>query len=497
MIGSVQVAHDITERKRAEEELIRLNKALKALSDSSQALIGTKDDLDYLNDVCRIVIEDCGYSMVWIGFAENDEAKSVRPVAHAGFEDGYLETLHITWADTERGHGPTGMAIRTGKVTTCRNMLTDAAFTPWREQAIRRGYSSSIVFPLIADGKAFGAITIYSKEPDPFSEGEVKLLTELSDNLSYGIQVIRIRAAQRRAEEALRRSEGKYRALVETSLIPAMIVQDGKLRFASSSLSQVIGYSQGELLAFSAEEIAALIHPEDRSRVLKNAGDRIAGRAAPSRYEFRVFHKDGHVRWIEVAPSIIDYEGKPAAQTPVIDITDRKRDDEALRRSRAALEDRVKERTKELADSEERLRNLYANLQSLRETERTNIARDIHDDLGQTLTALKMDLSWIAARLPADDNAMLKKKLDADLDEVDKTIQVVKRVCTELRPGILDHLGLSAAIEWQAAEFQERTRIKCEVVCEHEDIAVDADLSTPLFRIFQEALTNVETCKGN
>src|SRR5208337_600221 len=106
--------------KRAEAEMLRLNKALKALSDSSQALVRAKDEQEYLNEVCGIIVEDCGYSMAWIGFAEYDEAKSVRSAAHAGFEEGYLETLRITWADTERGRGPTGTAIRTGKVAGCQ-----------------------------------------------------------------------------------------------------------------------------------------------------------------------------------------------------------------------------------------------------------------------------------------------------------------------------------------------------------------------------------------
>ena len=90
--------------------------------------------------------------MVWIGFAENDEEKSVRPVASAGFEKGYLETMDITWADTERGRGPTGTAIRTGKPCACTDMLTDPKFAPWRDQAVRRGYASSLVLPLL-DGR--------------------------------------------------------------------------------------------------------------------------------------------------------------------------------------------------------------------------------------------------------------------------------------------------------------------------------------------------------
>ena len=131
---------DITERKRAEEELKRLNRTLKAISDSSQAMLRSATEQEYLEEICRIVMEDCGHAMVWIGYADDNEDKTVRPVAHAGFEEGYLEMLNVTWADTERGQGPTGTAIRTGVPSTCRNILTDPLFTPWREQAIKRGF---------------------------------------------------------------------------------------------------------------------------------------------------------------------------------------------------------------------------------------------------------------------------------------------------------------------------------------------------------------------
>jgi len=208
--------NDISGHKKAEEALHKSSRTLKALSNSSKAVIRAEDETSFMNDVCAIIVEDCGFSMVWIGFAENDEAKSVRPVAHAGLEEGYLETLQITWDDTERGRGPTGRAIRTGKVAVCRNMLTDPAFTLWREEALRRGYASSIVFPFWADDKVFGAITIYSKEADPFSEEEVKLLAELADDLAYGIMTLRMRAAHKAAETALRSSEARYRNLFET-----------------------------------------------------------------------------------------------------------------------------------------------------------------------------------------------------------------------------------------------------------------------------------------
>ena len=198
--------HDITERKQREEDLQRLNRALRAHSKSDQALMRAQNEADYLEAACRIVVEDCGHAMVWVGFAEDDGAKTVRPAAQAGFEEGYIVTLRITWADTERGRGPTGTAIRTGQPSLCRNMLTDPRFEPWRSEAIKRGYASSLVLPLMADGRAFGALTIYSRQPDGFGADEVTLLTDLAADMAYGITALRLRAAKARADEALRQT---------------------------------------------------------------------------------------------------------------------------------------------------------------------------------------------------------------------------------------------------------------------------------------------------
>jgi signal transduction histidine kinase/tetratricopeptide (TPR) repeat protein len=144
----------------------------------------------------------------------------------------------------------------------------------------------------------------------------------------------------------------------------------------------------------------------------------------------------------------------------------------------------------ELERSREELRNLTRHLQSVREEERTHIAREMHDELGQKLTGLKMDLAGLKKKLPKKDQGIIKKLSDM-LDLTDSSIQTVKRISTELRPRVLDDLGLGSAMEWQAGEFQNRTGIKCIVKSDPENIELDKELSTSLFRIFQESLTNV------
>jgi signal transduction histidine kinase len=140
-----------------------------------------------------------------------------------------------------------------------------------------------------------------------------------------------------------------------------------------------------------------------------------------------------------------------------------------------------------LEDANDKLRRLYLNLQSMIEEERASIAREIHDELGQSMTAIKFTLAWINDKY--SDHKAISEKTSSTLSLIDSTIQSVKKICTELRPGLLDHLGLGAAIQWQAKEFQTRTGTLCEVSV--EDIKLDKERATVLFRIFQEALTNV------
>ncbi len=149
-----------------------------------------------------------------------------------------------------------------------------------------------------------------------------------------------------------------------------------------------------------------------------------------------------------------------------------------------------KQAEEELRNSRERLHTLSAYLESVREEERITMAREIHDELGQALTALKIDMSWLIQKLPQKPEILVEKAWGM-YDDIDGAIQTVKRIATELRPGALDDLGLSAAIEWQAREFTRRTSIKCRFTSSPQDIVLDRDRSTAIFRICQEALTNV------
>jgi PAS domain S-box-containing protein len=192
------------DRKRAEEKLARLNWTLQTLYQCNQALVRATEEYELLRSVCRILVEVGGLRMAWVGYREFNEDKTVRPVAQAGYEDGYLERINITWADTERGRGPTGTAIRTGTTYWTRDNLTDPNLAPWRAEDLTHGYASSISIPLLSHGQAFGALALHAGEPDAFNESTIKQYTDLANNLAYGVMALRTREERKRAESEIR-----------------------------------------------------------------------------------------------------------------------------------------------------------------------------------------------------------------------------------------------------------------------------------------------------
>lgn len=184
---------DISERKRTEWALRRTNRALQALSAGNELLIHAQSEQQLLKDLCQLMVKTTGFRLAWIGYVEHDAAKSVRLVAHFGADDGYIEALQISWADTERGQGPTGRAVRSGRPEFTRDIRNDPKFAPWREQALQHGFASNIVLPLRKDSEVFGVFSIYAAEPNAFDKEEVKLLAELADDLAFGIVTLRTR----------------------------------------------------------------------------------------------------------------------------------------------------------------------------------------------------------------------------------------------------------------------------------------------------------------
>jgi PAS domain S-box-containing protein len=201
------IIRDVSERKRAEAELRRLNRALTVLSESNRAVTRAVDEMQLLDEVCRLLVNRGGYALAWVGYADGNPARGVAPVARAGDDGGYVDAAAVTWDDGERGRGPIGTAIRTGRPAVVRNVDRDETFSPWREAARQRGFIAVIGLPLVFAGRTFGALAIYTLEPDAFDEREHALLVELAESVSFGVATLRGAAERRRAEAALRQAQ--------------------------------------------------------------------------------------------------------------------------------------------------------------------------------------------------------------------------------------------------------------------------------------------------
>lgn len=198
------VDRDITGRKRSEQSLMKLNRTLQTLTHCNQALIHATDEEQLLGDMCRVIVETGRYHAAWVGYAEHDAEKSIRLMAQCGFAEGYLESLQFSWRDDERGLMPTARAIRSGEAQISHRVGRDPNFAAWREQARQAGIASCMALPLKNEaGAVFGNLSIYADQEESFDQAEMELLQEMSEDLAFGIQTLRVREAQKRSAEQL------------------------------------------------------------------------------------------------------------------------------------------------------------------------------------------------------------------------------------------------------------------------------------------------------
>ncbi len=768
------IIRDITEARLVQENLESANRNLRFLSSGIRAVLIAQEEEELLLQVCRIAVDIGEYDMAWIGFAENDDKKSIRPAAYAGESNRYLEKIQFSWGGDESGRGPVGSSVRGGKTVYCANTLTDLSFGPWTTHASRFGFRSLIAIPLRVEENAIGTFVVYSSQPEAFSSGKQVMLEELAENLSYGIRSIRGRDELDKASQVARLNAQR----LELALAGAELamwtwnIQTGEL-YLEERWGKMLGYEHSELkMHFSFWK--NLVHPDDLPGVTEALDRHLKGESDVYETEHRLLTKAGDYKWILDRGKVVEWDGEgkplqaagthlditgkknaeemheklrkerdallqrlqiqiermpigyivtdssfrftyinPAAEkifgykneevkgksvygtilspdskglmegligrigngeeivemtnqnltkagnmivgewinTPIFDesgeldsllcmvqdVTRRLEAEEALQASRQryqvlfeespipiweedmsaaklfmdrlkgeglrdfkryfdenpdvvkelagkikilgvngaavkfhqadskkdlmktlhvisvddtyrsfkeefvriarnetsfSLEAKVKnlrndihdvmiffavvqghstkydrvivsilditERNKiisEMENSRQQLRALAAHLQSIREQERTNIAREMHDELGQLLTALKMDLSMLSDDVIEKTGDMTPERVVEEITAmtslVDQTISQVRKLIRELRPEALDNLGLFPAIEWLVDEFRSRYHIDCELTLQADSPELDQEREIAVFRIIQEALTNV------
>ena len=344
---------EIAERMRIEERLRAANRILRTINRCNEALVRATEETELARAICRILVEDGGMRMAWVGYREENAARGIRRVAHAGFGDGYLDSIDVGFADAPAGQGPTGVAIRTCELCWLDDIATDPHFRPWRDEALKRGYGSSLALPLKSEGMAFGALTLYADRPHAFDEQTRSHFAELANDLAYGVMAIRTRADRARVEAELRRIEAyleEGQRLTHTGSWAWNIASRENV-YWSPEHYRIFGLDPTKD-AQSFEKALQRIVPEDRANFLQIL-DAAIREKKDFEVDWRIRLPDGSLRYAHnVGHPVVDEDGAAVEYVgTLVDVTEqhlarvalerenaeRRRAEEELRRSEAFL----------------------------------------------------------------------------------------------------------------------------------------------------------------
>ncbi len=202
---AIGILRDISKRKQLELTLDHSNRILSARSHINAALVHATDEKALMQQVCQTIINQRGFRMAWVGYALQDENKSIQIMASAGFVEGYLDAVQLMWPETELGMGPSGRAVRSGTTQLCQDIAQDPTYLPWRDRALANGYAASISLPLFdSNHNVFGTLAVYADEKNAFIPAEITLLEEMAQDLSFGVNALRTRQERDSAAEKIR-----------------------------------------------------------------------------------------------------------------------------------------------------------------------------------------------------------------------------------------------------------------------------------------------------
>ncbi len=282
---------DVTGRKEAEDRVLASRRLYAVLSRISEAIVRVRELETLLDEICRISVEYGHFRMVWVGLVDREQAV-IRPIARAGFDDGYLSAIHIPLDDSPEGMGPTGRAFRSGSPVIVADIAADPRMEPWREAATGRGYRSSAAFPFSLHGEVVGILNLYAGDPGFFTDAEVRLLSEIAGDISFALGLLDEQARRARAEQALAGSEERARflaAILEMSSQPFYIgYEDGRFGVTNPAFCDLLGYTESEIKSLSWKALTA---PESAGAEDAELRELVAT-GIPRRYEKEFVRKD-------------------------------------------------------------------------------------------------------------------------------------------------------------------------------------------------------------
>lgn len=444
---------DISERKAAEEKLRTRYQQL-------QLLVSLTDAVSKANR-----LEDI-YSLAVNGLLNTIRADRVSVLLFD--ESGIMQFkashgLSDTYKEAAAGHTPWKQDASHPSPIFVPDVLQEASLEGLLPVIRQEGIRALGFIPLIYMNRLLGKFMVYFNGVHHFTGEESQLLQTIAKEVAFAI-------GEKENEIALRKSEQQYRDVVDnTREIIFQTDAQGRWTFLNPAWSEILGYTVKESMG---RHYLDFVMPADKAESGEKFRALLSREVAYVRHELRFTSKEKNTCWFEVNARLLSGPGEGAIGI-LTDITERKTNEQAI------------------GETARQLRELSAHLQDIREEERTAIAREIHDELGQQLTVLKIDFSWLESRLDLGDNKLLADKFSDISNLLDRAVNTVRRMSTSLRPSMLDDLGLVATIDWYLADFGRRANLKTEFIHSPEDFEMPDKMRTALFRIFQESVTNV------
>ncbi|MEW6434961.1 MAG: GAF domain-containing protein [Myxococcota bacterium] len=450
--------HDVT-------ALNQLTCAFRLLAAGSRAALRTDDEAGLHEGVCRAVVESGGFLLAWIGLVDGER---LNVVGSSSVEPKLLEALRPLMQDSPSESTPTAKARRERATVVVHDVATADDFPAWRAAVERHGVKAAIALPLTSGGETLGVLAAASGAPARFTAETVQVFERLADEVSFGLTRLRLAARAREAEDALRKREREARAAAALlratyeAITDALVVYDDSGTVVAANEAARVGLG-ADPTGWSADAVAARVGlaaaPLAVRQALAGASTVDAELVLPALPELSFRFSAFPVR---------DGDGQVTGAVTLL------RDDTERVRQAAAL------------------RALATRFDRARATHEAHLARELHDDLGQSLTALKLQLATLEAQVDAPD-APARALLDPLVETsalVDEMLVRLKRIVAGLRPHLLEQLGLPAALRAEARGFAARTGLACDLSI-NDALAPDPETSAALFRIAQEALTNV------
>jgi PAS domain S-box-containing protein len=477
----VATIRDITAEHEQNRRIGKINRVLKMLSEANQYLVRIAEERELLERICGVIVETGGYPVAWVGYIEKGSPSRIKPVASAGERKERLSENVPGMDEDSLREGFIGRALRSGSsaIAVCEGRGGGPGM---RDEGLRRsGFSCAIALPLTIGEEVIGSLNIYAAMTGggtkSVDEEEFGLLQQLGEDLSLRLSHLRSNEKRRRAEHALFKSETKYRKIFNNSndaIYLHSLTEDGmpdKFLEVNDVACRQLGYSRDELLRMGPADIDSGTETERIPAIMEELN-----RSGAYTFEMRHRRKDGSELPVEISAHRFVLDEVPMVLSTARDVS------------------HLRKVEQELREGERRYRELSIHLQHVREEQLARLSREIHDDLGQSLTALRMNLTVLErdiARVVAEQQ---RERINTTMEDVKSilmgTVQKTRELVKELRPTVLDTSGLLEALEWQVEEFRRFSGIDVRLHRGSEELELTGDRALAVFRIVQESLTN-------